>query len=347
MNKNPRRMSIEEQRITVMEEVWEAFKEAKNILVVSPTPYDVDSIYSCLLLNQLFSHYGMGIPRPHQFFCAQKPNAQDNTLLQFAGKKLELFSTSMPTAYIMPLYIVGVDYGNFSTLNITPRDLPYHYFIGLDHHSEPAPDFPENSFQLVNPEAPSTTALIYELLCHQGFPINRKMATHVALGIMADTGRLTNSKTNADALSIMADCIKKGIPWEEIQKAAAPKMTLQRLDVWMRAKEELNFLTDRVVSLVVYRRTLAEWTETRKDIETFFGTVMCSLEDVDLAILIFEQNDGTWKISFRSNKPKVVSAAEFAKKFDGGGHHHAAAAIYQGDPFDAERMILKQLNTLC
>lgn len=331
-------------RLTV-EWFWERLKIADRVLIISPEPADIDSLCSCLLLHELLSHRGMGIPRPHILFCSQVPSPKNNPLLKFIEDELPLFTTRLPS-HPFPEYIVFVDYGDLSACGLMPKDFSWnHYFLGLDHHSEPAKDFPaENSLQLVNPEAPSTTALIYELFCLKCFPISKKVATLVALGIMADTGRMTNSKANAHAFRIMADCIRKGIPWEEIQEATAPKMTLPRLDVWTKATEGLNFLTDKVVSLVVYRRTLAEWAGTKKDIETFFGTVMCALEDVDLAILIFEQDDGSWRISFRSRNPKVISAAEIAKKFGGGGHHHAAVAIYTGDPFDAERMILKQLS---
>lgn len=332
------------KQIIAIEKVWETFKEAKNIVVVSPANYDPDSICSCLLLERLFSHRGMGIPRPHLFFCAQKPKAKDNALLKFVEPQLELFSDTPPTAYTVPLHIVVVDHGNFSTCRINPRELPYHYFIGLDHHSEPAPDFPANGIQICDPDMPSTTALIYELFRQKSFPITQEMALYVALGIMSDTGRMTNSKTNAHAFQIMADCINIGIPWREIQKAAAPKMTRQRIKIWAKAEKDLNPLTEQVISLVVYKRTLAEWNGTKKDIDTFFGQ-MVLLEGVEIAVLIFEETDGSWKISFRSNSPETCPAAEFAKLFNGGGHAHAAAAIYRGDPFDAERMILSYVET--
>lgn len=336
-------LDTDQQRIIAAEEVWESFKQAKNIVVASPAPCDVDSIYSCLLLDKLFSHLGMGIPRPHQLFCAQKPDARDNALLQFAGEKLNLFSTSLPSVFIKPLYIVGVDYGNFNTLKIVPQGFLDHYFIGLDEHPGPAQDFPENGIQLYNPRMPSTTALIYELFRAKAFPVTKEMATYVTLGIMSDTGRMTNSKANAHAFRIMADCIYKGIPWEKIQEAARPRMTRERIKVWAKVEKNLNFLTPPVVSLVVYKRMLAEWNGSKKDIDTFLGQ-MILLEGVEMTILIFEQDDGSWKISFRSNNQKNYSATEFAKIFNGGGHYHAAAATYRGDPLDAEKMILSCLQ---
>lgn len=335
------RLSAYRQRMAI-EKVWEIFKEAKNIVVASPANYDPDSTYSCLLLDKLFSHRGLGIPKPHQLFCAEKPKAQDNTLLKFVEPQLELFSNTLPTSYRMPLLIVVVDHGSFGTCRIDPRELPYHYFIGLDHHSEPAQDFPANGIQICDPDMPSTTALIYELFRQHAFPVTQEMATYVALGIMSDTGRMTNFKANFHAFQIMADCIKKGIPWEKIQKAATPKMTRERIQVWAKVEKDLNFLTPQIVSLIVRKGTLAEWNDAKKDVETFFGQ-MALLGGIEMAILIFEQNDGSWKISFRSNDLKNYSAAEFAKIFNGGGHAHAAAAIYQGDPFEAERRILSYL----
>lgn len=327
--------------------IFEALKEAGHVVIVSPPSYDVDSLCSCLLVHELLTlESSVGsIPKAHTLFCATKPTVGDNDLLKFVEPELDLFSTSI-SGYVAPLVIIVLDYGSSKTCQISDIfDKTPHILIGIDHHPQSAEDFPSNSIRLINVNAASTTAIIYRLLRYR-FPfIARRIATYTALGIMADIGgKLTHPKVNAETLQILANLIKIGIPWEEIQEAAKPQMTPQRLDVWTKANKGLTFLTDKIVSLVVYRRTLAEWAGTRKDIETFFGTIMCSLEDVDLAILIFEQEDGTWKISFRSRNPKIISAAEFAKIFNGGGHHHAAAAIYLGDPFDAERMILSYLS---
>ena len=324
-------------------EMLKRLKEANYVIVASPKAYAVDSIGSSLLIHELLSHKGMGILKPHTLFCAKKPRASDNSLLEFVETELDLFSTTIPH-YTTPLCIVVVDHGSFKTCCLDPaiyQHIP-HNFIGLDHHPE-SEDFPKNSIQIVDTNAASTTAIIYKLLRFQ-LPITRTTAIYTALGIMADIGgKLTHPKVNAETLQILVNCIKTDIPWEEIQEATKPKMPLTRMYVWTEAYKELNHLARNVVSLVVHRRKLAEWRGNRKDIETFFGTIMCALEYTNLAILIFEQNDGSWRISFRSRGPQKNLAAELAKVFGGGGHAHEAAAIYLGDPYRAEGMILSRL----
>ena len=55
-----------------------------------------------------------------------------------------------------------------------------------------------------------------------------------------------------------------------------------------------------------------------------------STKGVDVAILIYENADGTYKVSMRTNG--AVDVAAICEKHGGGGHVRAAGATMTGDP---------------
>ena len=53
-------------------------------------------------------------------------------------------------------------------------------------------------------------------------------------------------------------------------------------------------------------------------------------KDVEVAVFLYENEDGSYKVSTRSNG--LVNVADLAVKFGGGGHDRAAGFSMEGDP---------------
>ena len=318
-------------------------KTANHILIVSPAPPDADSITSCLLLSEYLKLPWLN--KPHTLYCTQTvPQPEENLLLKFFKSDLLQFSLDLPRVH--PTCIALVDYGNFKTAGLNASDFMDAEFIGFDHHDQPADDFPENGLQIIDQEAASTTALLYHYFCYIGVPISKAMATYITVGILADTGRLTNPKANADALRIVANCIEKGIPWDRILEAMQPRISKNRLHVWAQiALHSMSIGAYGFISAVVSKNNLNHWGGTAKDAESLLGWKQM-LEDARVTVLILEQGDREWKIALRSKVPREISVAKIARRLGGGGHPHMAAAIWSGDPFDAEEILRKEVVSI-
>ncbi len=327
--------------ISLFEKAARTIKESAEILIVSPNPPDADSISSGLLIHEYFAL--PWVNKPHTLFCAgQMPSVNRNPLFKFFGGDLALFKNSLPP--VIPPVAVISDYGNFRTCGLEPEKFKKTcQFIGFDHHAEPADDFPEGGIQIVDPDASSTTVLLYHFFGFIGVPISRRMATYIALGILTDTGRLTNPKTNSDALRVLLSCIDKGAPWEEMRSLLQPRISQKTPSVWASASREIVFRGYGEFSILIAgHKALSSWGGTRKDAESFLG-VMQNIEGVRVAVLALEE-DGAWKISIRSNIPQEVSATLMAKTLGGGGHPHMAAAIFTGHPLEAVEILQKELE---
>ena len=311
-------------------------------IIWSPEPPDIDSAASCALLEAASPNlFGGGTP----IRAYEVPATGENPLALFLPKIDTKISRGIP--FKKPLTFVIPDYGNFRTCKINAKIFPVpDFFIGFDHHDQPASDFPENGIQIVDPEAASTTVVIYEFLRWAGIEITEKMALYTALGIYADTARLTNPKTNYQALRIFKECLDTGISFEEIRRAAEPTMTLERLKVWGEIFLEIPNGIDHelhLATLVINKKQKNRWGD--KNAITVMDK-MQQLRNIYTVIILRENNDGSWKISIRS-QPYIVSAARLARLLGGGGHPHmAATGSWSGNPQEALEIIRGELKKI-
>ncbi|GEM_PF-5910902 len=308
----------------LFEQAHEYLYRSDEILIVSPCPPDVDSIASCSLIAQYCEFMNI----PCILYCAA-PLPPGNSLFNFLP--ITSFVQTLPDP--VPKHIVVVDYGSFATTKLDPSKLSESFIIGFDHHDEPARDFPINGLQIVNSDAPATTAVILHFMHETNTrPIveglkSQNFFTYVALGIYADTARLTNPKATPAAFDLMNSCIKNGIPWEQIRDAAKPKMSLSRMKAWSRAFEKVVdwFDEELGMAIFIYEGSYAQMFNQRH-IEALLGP-MQELEEANLAVLLLRQGDGNLRVSIRSKNPDIISAADIARSLGGGGHPHMAAAL--------------------
>ena len=65
-------------------------------------------------------------------------------------------------------------------------------------------------------------------------------------------------------------------------------------------------------------------------------------KDVEAAIFLYENEDGSWKVSMRSNEK--VDVAAIAVKHQGGGHVRAAGATMTGTPKEIIQVLCKEIK---
>lgn len=341
--------------LKAFEQAHAVVMKSSRVLIACPHPVDMDAIASSTLIDEYLKQYR----KPHDIYCRdQFPSADTEPLMRFLPPLS--VHTKFPDA--LPDCVITADYGSFGTVGLHsdmwfPKESA---LIGFDHHAHPATDFPKHGMQITDPNAAATTALLFRFLDHLGVPLNNTIATAVALGIYTDTGRLTRppEKIHLDTLMILARCVSSGIPWVEMQKAARPIMTLDRLRIWEQAIKEVHYDPhSRVICLMVDLEKLQyRWKGTAKDILTLFGQHIETLRDVSVAVLILQEDRYGWKIMLRTQHPEKISVHEIAEAlntFGGGGGHADRAVARMSTAEDGEPLavlakikfeVLKRLN---
>ncbi len=197
--------------------------------------------------------------------------------------------------------------------------------ICIDHHMSNASFADEN---YIFPETSSTSELIFELIGEE--KITREIAECIYVGMVHDTGMFQYSSTSAKTMQAAGVLMEKGIDFSKIvDDTFYTKTYAQNKILGQALLNSRLFLEGSVIATAVSWAEMERFQVLPKHLEGIVSQLRVT-KGVEAAIFLYENEDGTWKVSMRSNGKANV--AEIAMKHDGGGHVRAAGATMDGKP---------------
>ena len=207
----------------------------------------------------------------------------------------------------------------------------FRYFEGakktvcIDHHIS------NQSFADLNdirPDASSTSELVFDLLDEA--KITKEIAECLYVGIIHDTGVFQYSCTSSKTMNIAGRLMDKGIDYPNIVDKTFFEKTFEQNQILGTALlKARRFFDDRCIASIITAQDMADCHALPKHLEGIVAQLR-STKGVDVAILIYENVDGSYKISMRTNGAADVAA--ICMRHGGGGHVRAAGATMSGDP---------------
>jgi phosphoesterase RecJ-like protein len=212
----------------------------------------------------------------------------------------------------------------------------------IDHHATGDHSAP---LLYLNPEAPSTTVLVLELIEALGFRVTPEEAELLFFGLATDTGffRHVNDR-GAETFRYAARLVEAGVN---------PKKVFQAI----HGGKSLNsrILIGRILSRVqpYYAGKLLLATETLED-RTRYGLegrdsdslyqMLQSVAGMEVIVIIRQESPENCTIGFRSRN--TVDVAAVAARFGGGGHKNAAGLSLAGTIEGIEPKILEAFSDI-
>jgi bifunctional oligoribonuclease and PAP phosphatase NrnA len=189
----------------------------------------------------------------------------------------------------------------------------------IDHH---ASNTRFGDVNLIDPRSPASAVLCRELLRRLGLPLDRDIATCLYTGLVTDTGRFQYQATTPETHLLAAELLAAGVEQYEVSKAVFETNEIGYL----------RLIGDCLVRIAQVPEASLVWTSvTQKDLAAH-GVDMDQTEGLidlvrtdaasDVAAVLKEQPDGSYKVSLRSKGATDVGA--IATHFGGGGHAFAA-----------------------
>lgn len=192
------------------------------------------------------------------------------------------------------------------------------FSITIDHH---AVDDTMCDMVYVDPDAASTTLLIWQLAGYLGVKRQGAVADCCYTGLVTDTGRFQYQNTDARAMAFASEMVSEGanpaaVSREVFQNRTYASMQLEatavlRTEFGPQKRFALGYLT-----LEDFKRFGAQ----KSDAEPVINALRC-IEGVSVACMLREQDDCI-RGSLRAKDDVDVSA--IARGFGGGGHVAAA-----------------------
>jgi phosphoesterase RecJ-like protein len=203
--------------------------------------------------------------------------------------------------------------------------------VNVDHHAD---NTRFGDAHWVDPSACATALLVHEWARAEGLAVSPAAAACLYAGIVTDTGRFTFSNTDARGLAAAADLAALGADPHGIAVSVYDRASVASVRLLARVLSTLDLRADGAIATVHVTRAMLRETGARSEDSEGFSTYPRSIEGVKVGLFFRETEEGTVKVSFRSNQGVRIDGV--AGRFQGGGHPSAAGARVPG-PLDAAK----------
>jgi phosphoesterase RecJ-like protein len=196
--------------------------------------------------------------------------------------------------------------------------------IVIDHH--PAGGWAKVDY--VDPTAAAASEIVDDLIAALPVTMTPTIAEALYVGIASDTQCFMTPNTTPDTHRRAARLLTTGASLEKVHQALWGSWSEGRLKLQGQFLQSLQSRSDgRLVYGVITHNDLDHWGQTPADMESLVNQAL-TIAGTDMAILVYESDDETVRLSLRSRNGVFVN--ELARSFGGGGHGRAAGATVPG-----------------
>ncbi len=191
---------------------------------------------------------------------------------------------------------------------------------------------------LLDPGAAATAVMVHELLHEQsGLEPDAASARALYVALVTETGGFQYSNTTATILALASRLIEAGADPDAINVELNQRNPVSKLRLLARALATLELgAAGRMAWVALGPEAFAETGATADDT---IGLVdhPRSLDGVELALMFFEDEPCSVKLSFRSKA--WLDCSRLARQVGGGGHPRAAGALLEMPLAEAVRLV--------
>ena len=210
--------------------------------------------------------------------------------------------------------------------------------INIDHH----PDLGDKRFNenYINIHAAATGEMVYDFFEQNNIRLNKEIASGIYTAVMTDTGSFRHSNTNQKSHKIAMNCLAFNVDNSKIYQSIYENKSKAQVSLLAKVINNIRFdLDGRVASFIVSNKMIEDSGTMPEDVDGFTDFVR-SINGVEIAIMVCENETGKCRINFRSKGKYIIN--DIAKSFDGGGHKFAAGATAEGNSNNVLQEVLNR-----
>ena len=209
---------------------------------------------------------------------------------------------------------------------VMPAVAPGALWINIDHHVS---NELYGDINHVDPTAPATGQILYELFRHAGAQLTPDIATNLFAAISTDTGSFQYQGTDSRTFDAGSGLIAAGVDVAVLSRAMYENLPKRRFGLLRFALNQAEFhCDDRIASFSLTLADAARLAVLPEDNEGIIDNLR-SIEGVRVAIFFEELPEGKVRVSARSKDP-AIDVCKICQMFKGGGHPMASGARVRG-----------------
>lgn len=299
-------------------QIVEKIRDVSKILIISHRKPDADTLGSAIALKLWCDTLG----KDAHLACIDRPSGTFDFL-----PHVDEFKTAFELSHYELVIFVDVGASYMTNFHLVYTDLfaNREIIVNIDHH---ASNDRFGSLNLVDPDAASTTLMIYRFFKYLNFDFGNEIATCLLAGLYGDTGSFKHSNTSAEVLLAASDLVSLGGRIDAITASLFKSNKVSTLRLWGKVLENINLSEEGIVMAVVKDQDF----ENSKALPDQLSGVIDYLNMVPgskFAVLINEDRKGNVKGSFRT-RSETLDLSRIAATFGGGGHSKASGFCLPG-----------------
>jgi len=303
-----------------------ALDRAKSIHIVAHVSPDADTIGSQLALYHALKSMGKEVLMHNRdaspYLCRYLSGIDDIT----HGQELSRVAVCDT--------IIAVDAGSLARLGMPDAYFEAKTLINIDHH---ASNTCYGSINVVDARYCATGAMVYDLLQHLKVPLCASSSASIYAAVLTDTASFRLANVTASVHRMVADLIDAGADVELAAQSIYQSHKAARFELLKYALDSLKIRDDGRTSWLSVHRELYQRTALSGEDSEGFIDYARSIEGVDIAIFMREEDDMVWKVSLRGKAPCHVGMV--AEKLGGGGHQYAAGCTLYGTEDEVQKKL--------
>lgn len=233
-------------------------------------------------------------------------------------------------------YVVSVDVAAMSLLGDLEEDYKDRIDLCLDHHGSNSM-VADNVF--VDASCAAACEIIYVLIKELGVRITKDIANALYTGISTDTGCFCYSNTTAQTHRISAELIELGCDFSKINRINFETKTRAKLKMERMVYDTMEFYCGGKCAIIYTTIAMQNALCAGDDEMEGLASIPRQVEGVKMGITMREKEDGTFKVSVRTNDG--INASDFCARFGGGGHPAASGCSIKGDLQTVKYQLIK------
>jgi phosphoesterase RecJ-like protein len=211
-------------------------------------------------------------------------------------------------------------------------------WINIDHH----PSNPRyGDLVYIDPTAPATGQILFELLTNQKFPMTPEIAENLFAAISTDTGSFQYPNTTVRTFEIAAELVRCGVDVGRISQLLYENFPRRRIELLRELLGTMQFACDGKLAWFSLSQAAALALGVLPEDNEGLIDHLRATRGVIVAIFFEELAEGKVRVSMRSKK-EAVDVCAICTQFGGGGHVLAAGARVRGTLPEVEKRIVEQ-----
>lgn len=233
-------------------------------------------------------------------------------------------------------YVVSVDVAAPSLLGDLQSEYEDKIDLCLDHHGSNSM-VAKNIF--VDANCAAACEIIHVLIKAMKIKITPDIANCIYTGISTDTGCFCYTNTTAQTHRIAAELFECGCDFNKINRINFETKTRAKIKMERMVYDTMEFYCGGKCAIIYTTLAMQKALDAGDDEMEGLASIPRQIEGVKIGITMREKEDGTFKVSVRTNDG--INASDFCARFGGGGHVAASGCSIKGDLKTVKYMLIK------